>query len=181
MSFSGNLRTQDEHRGRTRRSHRSSFRSRPYQSHPGWHEATSKGPIYPQGLNHLSQPCGTALQPYVSITWSSHSSWLTVFFVAARYWKDPHAFKPDRFLAPDWPRDAFLPFSAGARGCIGRKFAEVTAVLALTVIVRRYKLTIDPSAEKAGESKEERIHRLLRANLEISLMPERIPLVLTRR
>jgi Cytochrome P450 len=31
---------------------------------------------------------------------------------AARYWKDPHAFKPERFLG-DWPRDAFLPFSAG--------------------------------------------------------------------
>jgi len=38
----------------------------------------------------------------------------------ARYWEDPHTFKPERFLK-DWPRDAFLPFSAGARACIGRK------------------------------------------------------------
>ena len=30
----------------------------------------------------------------------------------ARYWEDPHAFKPSRFLE-DWPRDAFLPFAAG--------------------------------------------------------------------
>lgn len=30
----------------------------------------------------------------------------------ARYWDDPHSFKPSRFLG-DWPRDAFLPFSAG--------------------------------------------------------------------
>ncbi|KAG6813563.1 hypothetical protein H0H92_009955 [Tricholoma furcatifolium] len=30
-----------------------------------------------------------------------------------RYWEDPHAFKPSRFLKSDWPRDAFLPFSAG--------------------------------------------------------------------
>jgi hypothetical protein len=35
------------------------------------------------------------------------------FFVGvARYWKDPHTFKPARFLE-DWPRDAFMPFSAG--------------------------------------------------------------------
>ena len=34
------------------------------------------------------------------------------FFVVARYWKDPHSFKPARFLE-DWPRDAFIPFSAG--------------------------------------------------------------------
>ena len=31
----------------------------------------------------------------------------------ARYWEDPYAFKPWRFLK-DWPREAFLPFSAGA-------------------------------------------------------------------
>ena len=33
---------------------------------------------------------------------------------SARYWDDPHTFKPSRFLK-DWPRDAFLPFSAGER------------------------------------------------------------------
>lgn len=31
----------------------------------------------------------------------------------ARYWKDPHEFKPSRFLDGNWPRDAFVPFSAG--------------------------------------------------------------------
>ena len=31
----------------------------------------------------------------------------------ARYWKDPHTFIPSRFLAADWPRDAFMPFSSG--------------------------------------------------------------------
>jgi cytochrome P450 len=33
-------------------------------------------------------------------------------FFPARYWDDPHTFKPSRFLK-DWSRDAFLPFSAG--------------------------------------------------------------------
>ncbi|KAG8933170.1 hypothetical protein FRC00_013514, partial [Tulasnella sp. 408] len=37
-----------------------------------------------------------------------------------RYWKDPNEFKPERFLEQDWPRDAFMPFSSGARACIGR-------------------------------------------------------------
>jgi hypothetical protein len=35
-------------------------------------------------------------------------------FFSARYWDDPHTFNPSRFLK-DWPRDAFLPFSAGER------------------------------------------------------------------
>ena len=38
---------------------------------------------------------------------------------AARYWGDPHAFNPKRFMS-DWDKDAFIPFSGGARACIGR-------------------------------------------------------------
>ena len=33
----------------------------------------------------------------------------------AKYWKDPHMFRPGRFLE-DWPRDAFVPFSSGMSG-----------------------------------------------------------------
>jgi hypothetical protein len=33
--------------------------------------------------------------------------------LSARYWKDPHTFNPSRFLAADWPRDAFIPFNSG--------------------------------------------------------------------
>lgn len=41
---------------------------------------------------------------------ASHGPDLTK--LTARYWKDPHVFKPERFLG-DWPRDAFTPFSLG--------------------------------------------------------------------
>jgi len=37
---------------------------------------------------------------------------VSLYRTLARYWEDPHVFKPSRFLE-DWPRDAFLPFSAG--------------------------------------------------------------------
>lgn len=40
--------------------------------------------------------------------------------LAAVHWPDPHAFKPERFLDPNWPREAFMGFSAGARTCVGR-------------------------------------------------------------
>lgn len=43
-----------------------------------------------------------------SIVWCADSLRLRI----ARYWKDPHEFKPQRFLE-NWPRDAFLPFSGG--------------------------------------------------------------------
>jgi len=38
----------------------------------------------------------------------------------AKYWPDPYEFRPSRFLG-DYNKDAFIPFSAGARGCIGRR------------------------------------------------------------
>lgn len=46
----------------------------------------------------------------------------------AEYWPEPEEFQPDRFIDSDgykWNRDAFIPFSAGARSCIGSKFAQV--------------------------------------------------------
>lgn len=39
--------------------------------------------------------------------------------LTARYWEDPFSFKPERFLG-EWNKDAFIPFSGGARACIGR-------------------------------------------------------------
>jgi len=37
---------------------------------------------------------------------------ISLHWTLARYWEDPHTFRPSRFLE-NWPRDAFLPFSAG--------------------------------------------------------------------
>ncbi|KAG8884272.1 hypothetical protein FRB98_002545 [Tulasnella sp. 332] len=94
-----------------------------------------------------------------------------------RYWSDPYAFNPDRFLKSDWPKDAFLGFSAGPRGCLGRKFAEVEAVLALTLIVRQFRITTDTKKfkELPGESKLDRRNRLMNADVRITLTPEGIP------
>ena len=54
--------------------------------------------------------------------WPSPDAWLTNFLQnenknkkLARYWKDPGTFNPSRFLAADWPRDAFIPFSSGEK------------------------------------------------------------------
>ncbi|QRW26096.1 cytochrome P450 family protein [Rhizoctonia solani] len=37
------------------------------------------------------------------------------------YWDDPTDFIPARFLEPNWNKDAFIPFLAGPRACIGRR------------------------------------------------------------
>jgi cytochrome P450 len=97
-----------------------------------------------------------------------------------RYWEDPYAFRPSRFLK-DWPRDAFLPFSAGARACIGRKFFETEGIAVLTTLVSRYKISVKEEPQFSHETFEERKARIMACRLGLTLTPLRVPLVFTRR
>lgn len=87
---------------------------------------------------------------------------------SARYWDDPYAFKPSRFLE-DWPRDAFLAFSGGPRACIGRRFAEIEAMATMIMLVSRYSIEVMPDAQYAAETFEARRERILGADVRITL------------
>ncbi|KAH6913905.1 614/534 cytochrome P450 [Coprinopsis sp. MPI-PUGE-AT-0042] len=97
-----------------------------------------------------------------------------------RYWSNPEEFNPDRFLG-EYNKDAFIPFSAGVRSCLGKKFAETEAVAALSMIVNRYKVTIKEEPEFTHESFEQRKRRVLQSRAGITVTPIRVPLVFTKR
>lgn len=97
-----------------------------------------------------------------------------------RYWDDPHEFKPKRFLQ-DWPRDAFVPFSTGARSCVGRCFSETESIAILAVILSRYKVEVKLESQFASETFEERKARVLSSKQGLTLTPTRVPLVFKRR
>ncbi|PSR70452.1 hypothetical protein PHLCEN_2v13703 [Hermanssonia centrifuga] len=79
------------------------------------------------------------------------------------YWNDPAMFQPARFLAPDFPRDAFLPFSGGARACLGRRFFETEGIAILTMLISKFKIEVKNEAEFAGESFEEKKARIFQS------------------
>ena len=61
-----------------------------------------------------------------------------------KLWRDPNAFIPQRFMAPEPPPDrfAYLPFGVGARVCVGAHFALVEATLVLAKIIGAFRVTL---------------------------------------
>lgn len=61
------------------------------------------------------------------------------------YWDKPRAFMPERFLPENREklhRFQYLPFGAGPRICIGATFALQEAVIALAVLMHRFRFDV---------------------------------------
>jgi len=63
-----------------------------------------------------------------------------------RWFADPIAFRPERWLTEDAsrPKFAYLPFGGGARVCIGERFAWMEGTLLLAAIGQRWRLRLEP-------------------------------------
>ena len=101
---------------------------------PGW--LLSRRTIGPDTLSGFEVPPGTdvLLCPYL-------------LHRHPRYWKDPDAFRPERFDAAhesERPRFAYMPFAAGPRHCIGESLALYEMYMHLYKVARHYRLTCVP-------------------------------------
>ncbi|KAH9074295.1 cytochrome P450 [Lactarius deliciosus] len=97
-----------------------------------------------------------------------------------KYWKDPHTFRPERFLG-EYPRDAFLPFSAGARACLGRRFFETEGIAVITMMMSKYRVEVKEEPEFIGETFGQRFARVTASEQLLTNTPSRVPLVFKRR
>jgi cytochrome P450 len=69
------------------------------------------------------------------------------------FWKDAHAFVPERFesdVETEQHRYAYIPYGAGPRMCIGNHFAEVEAKLILAMVSRQFWLSLPPGKPPAA-------------------------------
>lgn len=59
-----------------------------------------------------------------------------------RFWSAPEIFDPDRWRDRDRSADAYLPFGAGPRRCLGATFARVEARAVLVELLRRFRFEV---------------------------------------
>ncbi|KAH7912385.1 cytochrome P450 [Hygrophoropsis aurantiaca] len=99
------------------------------------------------------------------------------------YWGDDvEEFKPERFLDSDsyrWPRNAFMPFSNGARSCIGQRFALTESVCILANVVRRYEILVPD--DLATKSIQEQKDALLKWTTGVTITPTNARVKFRRR
>lgn len=79
---------------------------------------------------------------------------------------DPHRFDPDRWLTtrPTGQDASYIPFGAGARGCVGEAFAWKELETLLGAVAREWQLTLPPGSR-------------VRAAPHTTLHPERLLMV----
>ncbi|KAG5880483.1 hypothetical protein JTB14_035195 [Gonioctena quinquepunctata] len=67
-----------------------------------------------------------------------------------KYYKDPLKFDPDNFLpekCQERPYYAYIPFSAGPRSCVGRKYAMLKLKVLLAGVLREFEIHSDEKEE----------------------------------
>ncbi|XP_030750789.1 cytochrome P450 4g1-like [Sitophilus oryzae] len=70
-----------------------------------------------------------------------------------QHWKNPHVFNPDNFLPENCQNRhyySYIPFSAGPRSCVGRKYAMLKLKVILASVLRKYQIT-SPNKESEFE------------------------------
>uniref|UniRef100_A0A7N6AGP8 Cytochrome P450, family 2, subfamily P, polypeptide 6 n=1 Tax=Anabas testudineus TaxID=64144 RepID=A0A7N6AGP8_ANATE len=96
-------------------------------------------------LDKYTIPKGTIILPTLNSVLHDESMWET-----------PHSFNPQHFLDQDGKfrkREAFLPFSAGKRVCLGEQLARMELFLFFTSLLQRFSFSPPPGEQPSLEFK----------------------------
>jgi cytochrome P450 len=68
------------------------------------------------------------------------------------YYENPEKFNPERFdgdKVKDFiNRGVFLPFGAGPRVCLGRKFAAMQSKALIAAVIRNFDISVNPKTQE---------------------------------
>lgn len=97
--------------------------------------------VIPRKSTKVDELCGYTIAPGTPLMMSPY-----VVHRDPAWWPEPQAFRPERFLEPDFARPAFtfFPFGGGPRICIGGGFAKLESGLILAALMQRFRVQADP-------------------------------------
>ncbi|XP_073349825.1 cytochrome P450 2K1-like isoform X1 [Pagrus major] len=110
------------------------------------HETQRLANIVPMAIPHKTSRDVT-FQGYFIKEGTTVFPLLTSVLYDESEWESPHTFNPSHFLDKDGKfirRDAFMPFSAGRRVCLGESLAKMELFLFFTSLLQRFRFTPPP-------------------------------------
>ncbi|XP_029110465.1 cytochrome P450 2J2-like [Scleropages formosus] len=119
------------------------------------HEIQRMGNIVPLNVVRLTTK-DTTLRGYTIPKGTMMAATLHSVLFDETEWETPFTFNPGHFLDAEGKfrrRDAFLPFSAGKRVCLGEQLARMELFLFFTSLLQRFTFSPPPGVEPTLESK----------------------------
>ncbi|KAM9386096.1 LOW QUALITY PROTEIN: cytochrome P450 2J4-like [Pholidichthys leucotaenia] len=107
------------------------------------HEIQRMGNILPLNVSHLVTK-DTALDKYIIPKGTMVLPTLNSVLRDESMWETPNSFNPQHFLDQDGKlrkREAFMPFSAGKRICLGEQLARMELFLFFTSLLQRFSFS----------------------------------------
>ncbi|KPP60109.1 cytochrome P450 2K1-like, partial [Scleropages formosus] len=115
------------------------------------HEIQRVASVAPMSIPH-STSCDVELQGYHIKKETSVIALLMSVLFDENEWQTPHVFNPGHFLDEHGQfikRDAFMPFSAGRRICLGESLARMELFLFFTSLLQKFRFTPPPGMSES--------------------------------
>ncbi|XP_061084811.1 cytochrome P450 2K1-like [Conger conger] len=114
------------------------------------HETQRLANIAPLSIPHTTS-CDVTFQGYFIKKGTTVIPLLASVLQDEEEWETPHSFNPGHFLDEKGcfiKRDAFMPFSAGRRACLGESLARMELFLFFTFLLQRFRFTPPPGVSE---------------------------------